>query len=161
MDGAAYIQRITRSKAATTMQFAAKVWKILVGVKDALVLLLMLLFFGALFAALSHRPSPAMIREGALYLPLDGRIVEEKTRVAPLSLFLSGQRPDREFLARDLVRAIEAAAASSTCSGSAPRSTRCARRRSRCWCDPRSTPTGECCWRPMAARSGSIRSAGQ
>ena len=111
MDGAAYIQRITRSKAATTMQFAAKVWKILVGVKDALVLLLMLLFFGALFAALSHRPSPAMIREGALYLPLDGRIVEEKTRVAPLSLFLSGQRPDREFLARDLVRAIEAAAA--------------------------------------------------
>ncbi len=35
------------------MKFLGKVWRLLVGVKDGLVLVLMLLFFGVLFAALS------------------------------------------------------------------------------------------------------------
>lgn len=92
------------------MTFAGKVWKLLVGIKDGLTLALLLLFFWALFAVLSSRPSPAEVREGALYLPLDGRIVEEKSKVEFTAMLLSGQAPDGEFLTRDLVRAIEAAA---------------------------------------------------
>ena len=38
------------------MKFAGKAWKFLVGVKDALVLIFMLLFFWALYAALSASP---------------------------------------------------------------------------------------------------------
>jgi protease-4 len=40
------------------MKFAGAIWKLLVGIKDALVLLVMLLFFGLLYAALSVRPDP-------------------------------------------------------------------------------------------------------
>lgn len=92
------------------MTFASKVWKILVGIKDGLVLLLLLLFFWMLFAVLTARPSPAMVREGALYIPIEGAIVTEKTQVAPLSLLLFGQAPEKQYLARDLVRALDAAA---------------------------------------------------
>lgn len=92
------------------MTFAGKVWKILVGIKDGLVLLLMLLFFWALFAILTTRPSPAMVREGALYLPLDGRVVEEKAKVDPIAIAMSGQKPDHQYRVRDLVHAIEEAA---------------------------------------------------
>ena len=38
------------------MKFAGKVWKLLVGIKDGLVLLFMLIFFGALYGALSASP---------------------------------------------------------------------------------------------------------
>ena len=40
------------------MRFLGAVWKLLVGIKDALVLLLMLMFFGLLYAGLSARPDP-------------------------------------------------------------------------------------------------------
>ena len=59
------------------MIFARKVWHVLVAVKDGLALLFLLLFFLALFAALSSRPSPGAVREGALLLKLDGAVVEE------------------------------------------------------------------------------------
>jgi hypothetical protein len=39
-------------------RFVRAVWKLLVGIKDALVLLLMLLFFGAALRGLSARPAP-------------------------------------------------------------------------------------------------------
>jgi protease-4 len=92
------------------MSFARSVWKILVAIKDGLVLLLLLLFFAALYAALSSRPSPGMVRDGALYLRLDGGIVEEASEVSPASLLMSGDAPQPEYVERDLVRAIEAAA---------------------------------------------------
>ena len=92
------------------MAFARKVWKLLVGIKDGLVLIFMLLFFGLLFAALSARPAPGQVREGALLLDLDGVVVEERSAVDPLSL-LSGSAPVAEYPVRDLVRAIDAAAA--------------------------------------------------
>src|SRR5690242_1911021 len=68
----------------------------------------MLLFFGALFAALNARPSPASIHDGALDLDLDGTIVEQPREVNPMAL-LSGQQVAHEFRLRDLVRAIDAA----------------------------------------------------
>ena len=95
------------------MTFAAKVWKILVGIKDGLSLLLLLLFFSVLFVALTSRPSPSMVHEGALYLPLNGGLVEEKAFIDPLSIILSGQQPDHQYRVRDVVRGIEAAATDS------------------------------------------------
>ncbi len=92
------------------MSFAGKVWRLLVGVKDALVLLFMLLFFWAIFAVLTARPSPAQIRDGALLLSLDGVIVEERSPVDPFAALLATEAPVAEYQARDLVRAIDAAA---------------------------------------------------
>jgi len=92
------------------MSFAGKVWRLLVGIKDALSLVLLLLFFALLFAVLSSRPSPGPVRQGALLLDLDGQVVEESSRIDPLDILLSGQLPGKQFQARDLVRAIDAAA---------------------------------------------------
>ncbi|MFN4134617.1 MAG: signal peptide peptidase SppA [Novosphingobium sp.] len=91
------------------MSFAASVWKALVAIKDGLVLLFLLLFFAALYGVLAMRPAPGMVREGALYLPLSGVIVEEASAVSPAAL-LSGQTPEPEYVARDVARAIAAAA---------------------------------------------------
>ncbi len=92
------------------MSFVGKVWKLLVGVKDGLVLIFMLLFFMALFAVLSARPSPGQVREGALLIELDGFVVEERSEIDPLQTFLSGQAPVAEHQSRDLVTALNAAA---------------------------------------------------
>ena len=50
------------------MRFVRAVWKLLVGVKDALVLLVMLLFFGLLYAGLSAGPRP--LGDGVLLMAL-------------------------------------------------------------------------------------------
>ncbi|MEE4318116.1 MAG: signal peptide peptidase SppA [Erythrobacter sp.] len=92
------------------MSFVGKVWKVLVGIKDGLVLLFMLLFFLALFGALSARPSPGQVREGALLIDLSGSIVEEKSAIDPIMALLSGAAPLEEYRARDIVRALDAAA---------------------------------------------------
>ncbi len=92
------------------MSFAGKVWRLLVGIKDALVLVFMLLFFVTLFGILSSRPSPASVTEGALLLDLDGSIVEEAAAIDPLATVLSGTLPTRQYEARELVRAIDEAA---------------------------------------------------
>lgn len=92
------------------MSFVGKVWKVLVGVKDGLVLLFMLLFFLALFGILSARPSPGQVRDGALLIDLSGVVVEEKSAVNPITALLSGSAPVEEYRARDIVRALDAAA---------------------------------------------------
>lgn len=92
------------------MVFARKVWALLVGIKDGLVLLALLLFFAALYGALTARPSPGKVRDGALLLKLDGTVVEEPAEVDPLQLLMSGDAPVKEHRARDVIRALEAAA---------------------------------------------------
>ena len=92
------------------MSFAGKVWRLLVGIKDGLALLFLLLFFWALFMVLASRPSPGLVREGALLLELNGTIVEEVAPIDPLNVLLSSAMPTREYAARDLVRAIDEAA---------------------------------------------------
>ena len=92
------------------MGFAGKVWRLLVGIKDGLALLFLLLFFLALYAILSARPNAAEVREGALLLDLDGYLVEEAQRVDPIEVLLMGSAPVREYETRDLVRAIDTAA---------------------------------------------------
>ncbi|WP_298193448.1 signal peptide peptidase SppA [Novosphingobium sp.] len=91
------------------MKFARSVWKILVTIKDGLVLLLLLLFFAGLYTLLAFRPAPGTVQTGALYLALEGPVVEERARVRPTQL-LSGGGRSKAVQERDLVRAIEAAA---------------------------------------------------
>jgi protease-4 len=88
------------------MRFVRAVWKLLVGVKDALVLLLMLLFFGALWAGLKAGPKP--IGDGVLLVELDGSLVEQPARRSASSLV--GGRAAHEHRLRDVVAAIDAAA---------------------------------------------------
>ena len=92
------------------MQFARKVWHLLVAIKDGLVLLLMLLFFAALYSALTARPSQAALKDGALLLKLNGTVVEEPADQDPLSLLTGGGAPLKQFRARNVVRALELAA---------------------------------------------------
>jgi protease-4 len=82
-------------------------WKILVGIKDGLVLVFMLLFFGILFAALSAKPNSS-VRDGALLLKLDGPIVEQPESVSAFAA-MQGGGDKHQFRLRDLVRAIDAA----------------------------------------------------
>jgi protease-4 len=93
------------------MAFAGKVWRLLVGIKDGLSLLFLLLFFGLLYAALTARPNPAAVREGALLLELNGSIVEEKAPIDPFGALLSQSAPVEEYAVRDVVRALDRAAA--------------------------------------------------
>ena len=92
------------------MNFARKVWRLLVGIKDALSLCFLILFFSLLFAALSSQPNPGQVRDGALLLKLDGSIAEEPATIDPLATLLSQQLPTREYAARDLIHAIDEAA---------------------------------------------------
>ena len=88
------------------MKFVRAVWKLLVGIKDALVLLLLLLFFGALYGVLSARPAPA--GEGVLDLALRGNIVEQPARLK-WSDVVTGGDVMRQYRLRDMVAAIDAA----------------------------------------------------
>ena len=89
------------------MRFVRAVWKLLVGVKDALVLIFMLLFFGALYAALSSRP--AAVGDGVLAMDLDGVVVEQPSRPSPFSAVAGTGNVTREFALRDLVASLDAA----------------------------------------------------
>ncbi len=88
------------------MRFVRAIWKLLVGVKDALVLVAMLLFFGLLYAGLNAGPAP--IGEGVLAISLDGDLVEQPERQSASSLL--GGRVAREHRLRDVVAAVDAAA---------------------------------------------------
>jgi len=89
------------------MRFVKAIWKLLVGIKDILVLLFMLMFFGLLYAALSARP--AAIGEGVLAMDLDGVLVEQASRPDPFATVAGASNITREFELRDLVAALDAA----------------------------------------------------
>lgn len=91
------------------MKFARSVWKILVAIKDGLVLLLLLLFFAGLYGLLTLRPTPGSVQTGALYIALNGPVVEERAKLRPSQL-LSGGAQTKSLQERDIVRALEAAA---------------------------------------------------
>ena len=91
------------------MRLVRGAWRILVGVKDTLVLLFMLLFFGALYMALSNRPNARAIGSGALLLDLKGSIVEQPQVASPTEL-LSSAAPTRQYRLSDMIRGLDAAA---------------------------------------------------
>ncbi len=87
------------------MKFVGAVWKLLVGIKDGLVLILMLLFFGMLYAALSARP--AAVGDGVLDMTLAGSVVEQPAR-AGWAEALGGEMV-QDYRLRDLIAALDAA----------------------------------------------------
>jgi len=92
------------------MVFARKVWKLLVGIKDGLVLLFLLLFFLALYAVLTARPNVGTVRDGALLLKLDGTIVEEPAIPDPVEQIFASEAPVHQYRTRDVVHALRTAA---------------------------------------------------
>ena len=91
------------------MKLVRGAWKLLVGIKDALVLIAMLLFFGLLYAGLSARPNAAAIKDGALVLDLAGTIVEQPEEVDPLAAFGAGGGVTSQHRLRDVLRALDTA----------------------------------------------------
>ncbi len=84
-------------------------WHFLVGVKDFLVLLLMVLIFAAILAARSASDqAPTVADGGALIIPMEGFLVTEKQEVDPFAL-LSGPAPSGEIEVAGLIAAIERA----------------------------------------------------
>lgn len=95
------------------MAFAKAIWRFIMGVKDVLVLCFLLLFFAALYAALSLSTGerPVKAHRGALLLDLDGFIVEQPERTDPVAALLGGEAPVHQYRLRDIVTALEAARA--------------------------------------------------
>ena len=91
------------------MKFAGKVWRLLVGIKDALVLLFMLMFFGGLYALLSTSPYKDSAREGALRLNLTGAIVEQPA-AREIGQIVGGGPVTRQFRLSEVVHALDTAA---------------------------------------------------
>lgn len=87
------------------MAFVKGAWRILVGIKDALVLIFMLIFFAVLAAALSSRPEGHAATKGALLMKLDGAIVEQPAAVSPTAA-LTGNGVPKQFRLRDVVAAL-------------------------------------------------------
>ena len=88
------------------MRFARAIWKLLVGIKDALVLIFMLIFFGVLYAGLSAKPVP--VTDGVLALDLDGSLSEQPSK-ANFSEVVGGGSAARQYRLRDLIAALDAA----------------------------------------------------
>ena len=91
------------------MEFAKKVWALVMGIKDALVLALLLLFFAGLYGLLAQSPAPGMVRQGALLLRLDGPIVEEPSQMDAITSLqggLQGAPLAHEIRERDVVRGL-------------------------------------------------------
>jgi len=88
------------------MRFARAIWKLLVGIKDALVLILLLMFFGIIYASLSAKPAP--VTAGVLALDLNGSVVEQPSK-AELSEVVAGGNAAQEYRLRDLIAALREA----------------------------------------------------
>jgi protease-4 len=91
------------------MKFAGKVWKLLVGIKDGLVLLFMLLFFGLLWAAMQAAPGAGTGSGGALLLDLAGPIVEQPSEPTAAQIF-GGAEMVKEYRLRDVLHSLKQAA---------------------------------------------------
>jgi protease-4 len=89
------------------MRVAKAIWGLLIGVKDALVLLFMILFFAGLYAILSARPTPT-VSEGVLMLDMSGGVVEQVPEQDPFAL-AGGSSGPRPVALRDVIAALERA----------------------------------------------------
>ncbi|MFL6785541.1 MAG: signal peptide peptidase SppA [Sphingomicrobium sp.] len=87
------------------MTFARAIWKLLVGIKDGLVLLILILFFVGLYGALSARPAP--ITDGVLDLNLNGSLVEQPSRREWADV--AGSTRAQQYRLRDLIAAMDRA----------------------------------------------------
>lgn len=109
-----YLRSDNATKAGRAMKLLRGLWALLVGIKDALVLIAMLIFFGTLAFALSMKPNSAMPSSGALVLDLAGSLVEQPSEADTLALLSGGNSLVRETRLRDVERALAAASRSSS-----------------------------------------------
>src|SRR6478735_1573325 len=86
------------------MRFVGAIWKLLVGIKDALVLVFMLIFFSLLYMGL--RSSPNKVGEGVLVMDLQGTITEQPSAPSTSEL-LAGTRRLQEYSRGELVEALD------------------------------------------------------
>lgn len=92
------------------MSFLKSIWRLLMGVKDLLALIFLLLLFGGLWAAFSlSTPSASTPKGAALLIGLDGVLVDQASEPSILAS-VAGQTVISETDAATLVRAIDAAA---------------------------------------------------
>ena len=92
------------------MKLVRLAWNVIRGVKDVLVLMFMLLFFGALYFAMSVEPNPVKSKGGALLLAFDGPIVDQTATADPRELLLGGGDVGQQYRLDDVLHAIETAA---------------------------------------------------
>lgn len=92
------------------MKLAKLAWGVLIGVKDGLVLIFMLLFFGALYAVMSADPNAARGKGGALLLAFDGPIVDQKTEIDARSFLLGDGTVGTQYQLDDVLNALDVAA---------------------------------------------------
>ncbi len=90
------------------MNFVRGAWRFLVGVKDAFGILLLLVFFVALWAAM-HSRTPRVPDGSALVLDLDGPVVDQASERSPLAGITGNAGGGNEIEVRDVVRAIDTA----------------------------------------------------
>jgi protease IV len=91
------------------MAFLKTTWRVMMAVKNGLALIFLLIFFALLYAFLSSGPNPGSVRDGALYLQLDGVVSEQPAAIDPLEALISQRVPVREHRQRDIVRALDLA----------------------------------------------------
>src|SRR3546814_741139 len=85
-------------------------WRLLVGIKDGLALLFLLMILLAILAA-RQEVAPVSVPGGsALVLDLKGYIVDQAHDPDPFRVFMGGPRIPGEVEVRDVVRAIDGAA---------------------------------------------------
>ena len=95
------------------MRFVRAMWRFLMGVKDALALIALLLFFGAIFVGLSSGGRPNIpANGGALVLDLHGSLAEQPADARPIDFVSGAGGPDiNQYRLRDVIRAVDTAAA--------------------------------------------------
>jgi protease-4 len=89
------------------MKFVGAIWKLLVGIKDGLVLLLLIIFFAGLYGTLSAKPAP--VRDGVLDLDLNGSLVEQPARRNWSEV--AGSPKVDQYRLRDIIAALDKARA--------------------------------------------------
>ena len=92
------------------MKLVKAVWRLFIGVKDALVLVFMLLFFGGLYSVMSADPNPSGGKGGALLLAFDGAIVDQPAAIDPRSFLLGNIEIGKQYRLDDVLHAIDTAA---------------------------------------------------
>lgn len=92
------------------MRFLKGLWKVLVGVKDALALLLLLIVFVGIFAATRGGQPAGIPSKAALVIELDGTLVDQATERSPFQLATAAGDIVPETQTRDVVEALKRAA---------------------------------------------------
>lgn len=91
------------------MTILRRIWRFLVGVKDALALVLLLVFFAAIWAGLRSGAPATVPTDSALVLALDGQIVDQANERSIIASLAGGDGAARQIEVRDVLKALDRA----------------------------------------------------